>query len=554
MIGNDVAKSDMRFLLKCFLLSLISGLVGLLPILAQTQLIPYRKGNLWGFANSKGEILIDCQYEAVRLFLQDLAKVKKNGKWGLIDTEGKLFLDYQYDIIYAASTQGRVIVARGGDPSGHGGRWGFVPQYRSGQRIDLEYDLIRECGASGLLAIQEAGKWGAVNQFNQVIIIPQYEVESIHKHRLESLQALPEVRTSKPSGREYEKLRFSDNLARVSKNNLWGFVNTAGNEVIPTVYEFVGKFSENLVAAIGRDAQNNWSLGFLNAQGDTVIPFQYEVITPYYRATKFSEGLAAVAQQGKWAYINPQNQLKIPFQYAEAKAFRKKRAFVRLNLSDLAAPEWAIITPEGEEVCRLPKGDYPIEEGFEQDFARIQSAQGFQYFIDKMGQVVGQKDRYALIFPFAKTDLYDKTPLARVVIRRDSALFTGFINEKGEEFIAPRYDYEEKAAFRHPFARGWTSASYQGKWGVINARGKVVIDFEFEEIRLPYRFHHQQFFAEGTLAVKQHGYWGFINYRGKWLIRPQYTDAYNFSEGIARVKYGDKWGYIDRKGKHFFEE
>ena len=46
-----------------------------------------------------------------------------------------------------------------------------------------------------------------------------------------------------------EVYEFSDGLAEVAKDRLYGFINAKGEKVIPCIYNFVEKFSEGLAEA-----------------------------------------------------------------------------------------------------------------------------------------------------------------------------------------------------------------------------------------------------------------------------------------------------------------
>ncbi len=70
-------------------------------------------------------------------------------------------------------------------------------------------------------------------------------------------------------------------------NNGWGFINTSGEEVIPTVFREVRDFTGSLAAA---RKDNNW--GFINRNGVYAIPPIYDFVIP------FSEGYAAVWKDG----------------------------------------------------------------------------------------------------------------------------------------------------------------------------------------------------------------------------------------------------------------
>lgn len=59
-------------------------------------LIPYRKGDLWGYAAIDRSIVIKPEYEEANLFYEGFAVVKKGGKFGYINKEGKVVIPIKY--------------------------------------------------------------------------------------------------------------------------------------------------------------------------------------------------------------------------------------------------------------------------------------------------------------------------------------------------------------------------------------------------------------------------------------------------------------------------
>ena len=44
--------------------------------------------------------------------------------------------------------------------------------------IDAEYDFVTEFNGYGFAGVRKNGKWGAINQNGDVIVEPQYELDS----------------------------------------------------------------------------------------------------------------------------------------------------------------------------------------------------------------------------------------------------------------------------------------------------------------------------------------------------------------------------------------
>jgi hypothetical protein len=80
-------------------LLLILFLAFTIPVFAQEpdmSLIPYRKGNLWGYAAPDKNIAITPEYEEAHLFYEGFAVVKKGGKYGYINKEGKVVIPFKF--------------------------------------------------------------------------------------------------------------------------------------------------------------------------------------------------------------------------------------------------------------------------------------------------------------------------------------------------------------------------------------------------------------------------------------------------------------------------
>ena len=60
------------------------------------SLVPYRKGNLWGYATPDKKIVINPVYDEANPFHVGYAAVKKGSKWGYINKAGKLVIPFKF--------------------------------------------------------------------------------------------------------------------------------------------------------------------------------------------------------------------------------------------------------------------------------------------------------------------------------------------------------------------------------------------------------------------------------------------------------------------------
>lgn len=74
-------------------------LVFAMPVFAQEadmSLIPFRQGDLWGYANPSKQIVIKPEYQETDFFYEGYAIVKKDGKYGYVNKAGKVVIPIKF--------------------------------------------------------------------------------------------------------------------------------------------------------------------------------------------------------------------------------------------------------------------------------------------------------------------------------------------------------------------------------------------------------------------------------------------------------------------------
>ena len=95
----------------------------------------------------------------------------------------------------------------------------------------------------------------------------------------------------------FKRRTFSQNKLLISKNNLIGYIDRTGKEIIPCQYDVAYDFSEGLAVV-----QKNGKYGYINKQCEVVIPFHYDEVY------NFCEGLALVRKGGEEFFINQKGE------------------------------------------------------------------------------------------------------------------------------------------------------------------------------------------------------------------------------------------------------
>ncbi|TCP93272.1 WG repeat protein [Cricetibacter osteomyelitidis] len=271
--------------------------------------------------------------------------------------------------------------------------------------------------------------------------------------------------------------RFDEGLARFKHNELYGYVNDKGEIIIPARFSNAGAFSENIAAV--REPNQKW--GYINKQG------QYIVRPKYDCAWRFTEGRAAVNLGG----------------------------YYTINKCDGGL--WGFIDKNGKEVISLV---FKSVDLFKDGKAKVQYIQQegnisteYNVILDKQGNII-------------------------------------------ERLEMNSQDNQGNKASAYQYYEGLVKFQINGNWGYINEKGDIAIE--------P-RFKYTANFYEGLAAVQDwSGKWGYINKFGNYVIHPIYSCVGRFSEGIAGVYVktdysiqgdcsGGKWGYIDKTGRYLLD-
>lgn len=108
--GKKEPKSKLRIILRIVLIFVLlaTSFAGYQVIKSRSgkdqkvaTLIPYRKGDKWGYCDRNKRLVIPVTYDFVDSFSHGLAYVMLNGKYGYIDTNGDMKIPAVYDDAYS---------------------------------------------------------------------------------------------------------------------------------------------------------------------------------------------------------------------------------------------------------------------------------------------------------------------------------------------------------------------------------------------------------------------------------------------------------------------
>ena len=160
---------------------------------------------------------------------------------------------------------------------------------------------------------------------------------------------------------------FCDGLAKVEKNGKWGYIDKVGEKIIPCVYNYFGDFKEGLARV-----RRNLEWGYIDKAGKEIIPCIYSL------CFDFEEGLAKVGKNWKLGLIDKAGNEIIPCVYDEIHNLRDGLALVRKDR------KYGFIDKVGKEIIPCVYDDF---KNFEEGLARVRK-NGKWGFIDKAGKEI----------------------------------------------------------------------------------------------------------------------------------------------------------------------
>lgn len=286
---------------------------------------------------------------------------------------------------------------------------------------------------------------------------------------------------------------FSEGLASVKINRKWGYINETGTMVIQPRFDAAGEFHSGL-AEVVFDETKVFGLkiprpraAFINRQGEEIID-----CARFQSHSEFQEELAAVQIDNKWGFINTLGQITIQPEFEAAFNFSEGLSLVFKN------EKYGFITPNG---------DWQISPQFE-----------------------------------SASDFHDgRARVAKGVWDREEMV--GFCDRQGKIVIP--FEFEDAK----DFSEGLAAVRKNGKWGFIDVSGKVVIPFQFQSVDSFSSGRAMVFLGNGPTKDANYGY---IDSTGKVVIPAMVGIAERFHGNLAYVKVAfepEELGYVNRDGK-----
>jgi len=227
----------------------------------------------WGYANLKGDLIIEAKYRKSIGFSED-------GLAAIYDAKIKQF--------YFINLKGETLETE-----------------ITGYKLKEIFGFGMKGFSNGLAPVQLNEKWGFLNTEGKLAIPTKYDNVIPFNDGFSSVQRNGQFFVLDINGNEYpvdvpgiEDLNdFSEQLASFkTSGDLVGFVDGGGRLAIQPTYLSAGDFHGGLAWA----KSTSEKVGYINPQGEWVLEPQYEAGKNFDAGS----GMARVKTGDKWAYIN----------------------------------------------------------------------------------------------------------------------------------------------------------------------------------------------------------------------------------------------------------
>ncbi len=502
------------------------------------EVLPFKNGlarakdlslRSWGWIDTKGNWKIEPKFNQIESDFDEagMAIVSEwNGSWGrlngVIDQMGLYIIPPEYYSISPFVNNLTLVSKYEGDS--YKKKFGYFN--RKGKVvIPIIYDEA-ESFSNGVALV------GRLNDFNQMEFSYldaygkekftfRYEFAYSFKESITFVREKGKYKLIKLNGEELNgnSFDFVENFndlpyAIVSNDGFWGAIDKNGVDIVPVIYDSIGKNSNGFICL------KNDRRSYINFKGE---------ITKVEDIKQFDIPFSALTTNSLSA-----NNMKV-YDYTEYYT-RDSSAYCKIfKLNN----KYAIFDNDGRQLTPFDYEEIYIKDYYVNTFIAIKNK--FVHFIK-----YSESDRMISLKPTKITNIkiiknYDIHRTPSIISKYLTVMQNGkwgVVSQSNFEFVIdPIYDdigfLPDENSFLVP-------VKSNSKWGFIDTRtSSLVIPFKYDNVGF--------YLYQNLWQVKINGSWRIINENENFISDLSFDDAVNFAlnKKYCGIRVGDKWGYID---------
>lgn len=521
-----------------------------------------------GFINNVGKEVLPVQYQKINEYPNKLMTVKKAGKFALFTNQGKALTAYLYDQMISDNQQKLFRVTIKGE--GKNKKTGFI-NYQGKIVIPIKYDEMGFFYDYPNVNARIGKHHGILNPQGKVVVPFKYDYAYhlgkklilLRKGKKKGVVTQQGVTVLPVKYHKVNSLLLFNKLIAAGTGNKTGLFDMQGKQVLPIKYSKI-EAAKTLIRLTSPEGKT----GLADSLGKLLIAPQYDHINPYY----LSNGLMPARRDDKWGYVNTEGKETVKCTYESCGQFRRGIAIVKLKgkwgaintQNTLVIPcEYDYIT--SSDIDRSPqyilaqkdkkygmlnlKGETTISFVYESYIHQYNATQPlFLTTLEgKKGMLDGKEN---IVVPFE----YDEVKLWRNTYR--------LRKNKVWSWLHTESDYQSENVYKSLKSLNndvMMAQNKAGRYGLFDVfSGKQLSPFKYEQ--MGYLFYQSElgdyinwaYLAYGLIPARLNGKWGIINAAGKVIYPFELDKVYDFEGNKARVVKGKNTGYMDKTGKIVF--
>lgn len=507
-----------------------------------SDLMPYLKGNLYGYANADGKIIVAPKYTFTRPFINGIGqfllceRLGTNNRYGLIDHTGKVILEPIASRIHPFDTNGLAIIELPDNKKGiinNNGNW-IVPSQNAHVEIVGQFIRIQTYAPNPQSALLDL-KGNTIIDFKYETFQFQDEQSSDtnwvigRKNNHFSLIQIQEEKAEVKIPLQESLSFFNDSLLRIRQEGKLGLNTYYGKSVIPVRYDQIKKVKHGILVkeklikiglSILLSSKDIYKYSLYNHFGQLIIPAQFG------RFEMMESNLIKVRSEKGLIIYNSKGQILTSYEYDRVYEARENLMVVKIQL-------------DSTERVQSDKHNGAI-------VTRKRFKCGF---MDRAGRLIIPME-YEAAFSFHQNC---------AAVKKNGKW--GLINKFGRPITEFKYDGLQYAGDnRYAFRK-------KNLWGLLNLNGQETMPATYGKYkRVPYRnnpFGNSSAitFENGlaplykTLAENTRAKKTYIDTNGTQLFPLIYTNIEILEEELFKVEWyvkeldSDRIGMVDKNNK-----
>jgi len=499
------------------------------------DLKPFKEGNLYGFKNKAGEIVVQPRYERIYEFHEGMCRVRRGYVNCYIDSTGK---EVNIDLL------------------DKGTNYHEIGDFHDGLALIHYCDNKRHCGygyidKNGVLVSEDI--YGLANNYSEGRAF-------VCKWNSRKWEIIDE-KGNNIGSEKYDHIGeltqkvyiFSEGMALVRCKNNWKYIDRSGKTIIKlpkesSIVDEASVFSEGLTWYMIVRKEGNY-INLIDKEGNIIISSEYLNPSPFKDGYSFCwkyDNIGLIHQPDLGVLYNKQGEILAEYNLKEEKLNDYKDDIMHIQkLADFFYG------------CNDDGIKSPLRKAYKLylELASLgnSSAQYKVGLMTQYGQGTKINEQEAIKWYKKSNEPEAKKQLAMIegnASNADIVTVTDIILQKNEDDTKDvvKESVLQKDSIAQIPRLYINEDEYYVKGGkAYNRQGKLVLSSEKYLIKS---------YSDGRFRViSQNNLYGFVDILGNEIIPCQYEDARDFRDGVARVckKIASdrvrKWGYIDKNGK-----